>query len=391
MRQQQVIIVGGGIIGLSTAYALLTLGVKQVAVLEQEAVNHQRSSSHGTSRLLRFEYGADIFYSNMVRLSLSRWQQLESITKRTLYTRTGLLVLGTESDEFTQSSYRVLQELNIPTERLTKQYCKQRFPQFAAQANDAITYNTEAGILHASTCLQTLRDLIIDLGGTISESCRVTHITNDGTLRPVRLCTSTGDELTADRVVLATGAWVHGLLADLHLPVRLTRQYLLYFAGLPSALFSVNAFPAFITSDDFYGFPMHYSASSKYGPNWLKAASHTFGTQIDPDDILPAEKQEVERAARRLKALLPALEEAELVQVDSCMYDVTPDEDFILDALPYDSRIVFATGLSGHAFKFGLLLGELLSSMVCNIPPSVALDRFQLARFSRRHQEAFVA
>ena len=85
------------------------------------------------------------------------------------------------------------------------------------------------------------------------------------------------------------------------------------------------------------------------------------------------------------------LERAELVQVDSCMYDVTPDEDFILDCLPYDPRVVFATGLTGHGFKFGLLLGEILSSMVCNTQPPVTLERFQLARFSRLHQAVSVA
>lgn len=391
VRQPPIVIVGGGIVGLSTAYALLTAGVKQVAVLEQEAVNHRRASSHGISRLLRFEYGYDSFYSNMVRLSLARWQQLEHFSRRTLYTPTGLLILGSEHDSFTQPSYRIMQELRMPSERLSRQHCQQRFPQFASHLHDLITYNSEAGILHASTCLHTLRDRIRDLGGHIYESCRVTHIASDNTAHPIRLHTSSGNDLLADRVVLAAGVWVHRLLADLRLPVRLTRQYLLYFAGLPLSSFSVNTFPAFMTDDDLYGFPIHHSSSCEYGPHWFKAASHSFGTAIDPDSILPTEAQEIERVSGKLKALLPALEQAKLVHVDSCIYDVTPDEDFILDYLPYDERIVLATGLSGHGFKFGLLLGELLSSMLCHTPPIVPLDRFRLARFARRHQKVSVA
>jgi monomeric sarcosine oxidase len=391
VRQQQVIIVGAGIVGLSTAYALLAQGVKHVIVLEQEAVDHPRASSHGISRLLRFEYGSDLFYSEMVRLSLGRWKSLERLSKRTLYTKTGLLVLGMENDHFTQPSYHSLRRLDMPVERLTKQYCKQRFPQFASHPNDIITYNSEAGILHASTCLQTLKELIIDLGGSIYESCRVTHIANDSQLHPVRIHTSTGSELAADRVVLATGSWVHRLLAYLHLPVHLTRQYLLYFAGLPVSSFGVNAFPAFMTHDDLYGFPIHSSNVKGYDLNHLKAASHTFGPPVDPDDILPPDQHVINRVVNRLKELLPMLERAELVRVDSCMYDVTPDEDFILDCLPHDPRVVFATGLTGHGFKFGLLLGEILSSMVCNTQPPVALERFQLARFSRLHQAVSVA
>src|SRR6266487_5365387 len=76
LPQQNIVIVGAGIVGLSTAYALLAQGMRNVTVLEQEVVDHARSSSHGFSRLLRFEYGSDAFYSNMVRLSLKRWRTL---------------------------------------------------------------------------------------------------------------------------------------------------------------------------------------------------------------------------------------------------------------------------------------------------------------------------
>nr|HET6904204.1 N-methyl-L-tryptophan oxidase [Ktedonobacteraceae bacterium] len=383
VRQQQVVIVGAGIVGLSTAYALLAQGLKHVIVLEQEAVDHRRAASHGVSRLLRFEYGEQLYYSEMVRRSLDRWHALEHISKRTLYTPTGLLVLGTERDNFAQPSYQVMRELHLPTERLSRQDCQQRFPQFSTQGNDIFTYNAEGGILHASACVQTLKDLIIDLGGTIYESCRVTAITHDNLSRPIRIHTSTGDTLIADQVVLATGAWVHRLLADLRLPVQLTRQYLLHFAGLPSTSFGNHAFPAFITAD-LYGFPLHKSPGCQ-GYSFFKAASHSFGSPIDPDDILPPEERVLARITQSLQDLLPALQEAELVRVDSCMYDVTPDEDFILDHVPYDPRITFATGLSGHGFKFGPLLGEMLGCMVCGLSSPVSLERFQLARFSRQH------
>ena len=262
MRQPPVVIVGAGIVGLSTAYALLSQGVKHVTVLEQEAVDHRRGTSHGISRLLRFEYGSDIWYSEMVRLSLNRWQRLELATQRTLYTRTGLLVLGTEGDNFTQPSYHALRKLNMPVERLSHQLCKQRFPQFTSNSNDIITYNAEAGILHASTCLQTLKEMVLDHGGTIYESCRVTDLSHDNLRRPVRIHTSTGEELLAERVVLATGPWVHRLLADLQLPVRLPRQYLLYFAGLPFSSFGMNTFPAFL-ANDLYGFPLHPTSNRR--------------------------------------------------------------------------------------------------------------------------------
>jgi monomeric sarcosine oxidase len=379
-HQPQIIIVGAGIIGLSTAYALLAQGMRKVTVLEQKAVDHQRGSSHGLSRLLRFEYGPDSLYSEMVLLSLQRWRNLQRTTGRILYTPTGLLMLGTENDNVTGSSYSTLREMGMPTLQISEAQCRQIFPQFDTQGYDMFTYNSEAGVLHASTCLRTLKDLVTDLGGEIYESCRVNRIRSEGQ-QHVGLELSSGDELSADRVVLATGGWVHGLLSDLHLPVRVTRQYLLYFAGLPSSTYSTGAFPAFLAGD-LYGFPIHESCNG-----WVKASSHSFGKTVSPDEVSPPDEHAIAEITRKLLDLLPALSNAQLAHIDSCTYDVTPDEDFILDRVPYDPRIVFATGLSGHAFKFGVLLGELLSSMICETEPVVPLERFRLARFAEREVE----
>jgi monomeric sarcosine oxidase len=389
--QQRVVIVGAGIVGLSTAYALLKRGVRKVIVLEQESVDHARSTSRGPSRLLRFEYGSDALYAWMVQMSLQRWRHLERMTKHTLYTQTGLLLLGTGDDNYTLASHHLLQGMGQPSERLSEQHCRQRFPQFATHNYDVLAYNSEAGILHASTCLRALKSLILDLGGEICEFCRVSRLISDVQAQPVRVHLDSGGEVLGDRVVLATGPWIQRLLGNERLPVHMTRQHLLYFAGLSPTSFGMDTFPAFI-AHDLYGFPLQ-RAGNGGGQMWLKAASHSFGSRIEPDDISAPDEHIVAQVARRLRELLPALRWAELAHVDSCMYDVTPDQDFILDRLPSDPRIVFATGLTGHGFKFGPLLGELLSSMVCDTQPVVPLERFQLARFTQSwvHQGSSVA
>jgi monomeric sarcosine oxidase len=386
--QQRVVIVGAGIVGLSTAYALLKQGMQHVTILEQAEVDHRRSTSHGLSRLLRFEYGADAFYSELVQLSLKRWRTLEHVTRQTLCTSAALLSLGNEGDNFTLPSYYTLRELGLPIERLSRTTCKQFFPQFAVQSYDHFTHNTEAGILHASTCLHTLKQLISDMGGVIQEAQRVTRITHDNQRTPVRVHCRDGETIPGDRIVLALGPWVHRLLGDLRLPIRMTRQYLLYFANLSAASYGIHTFPAFL-SGELYGFPLHTSYAHS-GPSWLKVASHTFGNPIDPDDISPIEERVIAQIKKKVYNLLPDLRYATLAHIDACMYDVSPDENFILDRHPQDPRIVFATGLSGHGFKFGLVLGELLSSLVREAPPPVSMERFQLARLNQySHQAAF--
>ena len=99
--QQRIIIIGAGIVGLSTAYALLKQGERHVTLLEQAAVDHPGGTSHGLSRLLRFEYGSEAHYSRMVQLSLQRWKQLEVAGGRMLYIPTGVLVAGSNEVGFT--------------------------------------------------------------------------------------------------------------------------------------------------------------------------------------------------------------------------------------------------------------------------------------------------
>ncbi|GCE27725.1 N-methyltryptophan oxidase [Dictyobacter alpinus] len=385
MHQQRTIVVGAGIIGLSTAYSLLQQGFHQVTVLEQATVDHNQASSHGMSRLLRLEYGNDAFYSEMVRLSLKRWKQLEQRTHQQLYTPTGVLSLGFDQEEnFTKQSYYTIRELGHSPERLTQHDCAQRFPQFNTQGFDFLTYNLEAGMLHASTCLQTLRACIQDMGGTILEHHQVTAIEHADSQRPIRLKLANGHKMEADQVVVATGPWVHRLLGEeLALPVRLTRQYLLYFANLPIQQFSRYVFPAFM-ADDLYGFPIHTQNQNE--PALLKAASHIFGAPAEPGEVPPVDERVIRQVVRRLYNLIPALRDAELARVESYIYDVSQDEDFILDYLPGDARIVLGTGFTGHAFKFGILLGEMLSSLLTRNESVVPLARFQLSRFAHQWQ-----
>lgn len=394
MYQPHIVIVGAGIVGLSTAYALLKQGIEHVTILEQATVDHARSTSRGPSRLLRFEYGKDAFYSEMVRLSLQRWKELECATKRTLYTQTGLLVLGDEDDNFTLPSYHVLRELGIATQRLSQRACMQRFPQFHTQPYSAFTYNRTAGILHASTCLHVLKQLILDLGGKLCEASRVTRIITGDQPRPLQLVLRSGEEYTADRVVLATGPWVHSLLGELQLPVHLTRQYLLYFADLPASSFCRHSFPAFIAPSvhggDLYGFPLHNSSTS-HDSGWFKAASHIFGEPVDPAEVPTIDEHVISQVRKQLYELVPALQDATLIHVDACMYDVSDDGNFILDSTPADARVVFASGLTGHGFKFGPLLGELLASMVCETEPPISLQHFRMTRFAQPSLQSTIA
>src|SRR5260370_42550114 len=90
--------------------------------------------------------------------------------------------------------------------------------------------------------------------------------------------------------------------------------------------------------------------------------------------------QEVEEVRGLLRRVIPGAAQGRLALVDRCMYDVTPDEDFILDHHPGGVGVVIASGFSGHGFKFGILICELLAALTRDETPPVPLERFRLSR-----------
>jgi monomeric sarcosine oxidase len=371
MGKLTAIVVGGGVMGLSTGCALAASGA-EVTVLERYSLAHDWASSHGLSRAIRHEYGPLAVYTRMVARSLALWEDLAREVGRHLYTETGVLTLGTERDGQTLAGYEVMRAEGLPVERLTPAECEVRFPQFRSGEYDAITYNPTGGMLHASPCLMALAQRLHARGGEVREGVRVARVEPSGT--GGRVILEDGVRLEADRIIVTAGPWVHDVLPELRLPVRSTRQQVCYLDGLPASAFAAGVFPVFLASMEYYGFPLQ-------GPGWLKVASHIFGHDVDPNEPYPPDFFEVRAVREFLRNVIPEAADAALALVDRCMYDVTPDEDFILDMYPGADGIVLGSGFSGHGFKFGILIGQLLAALALNEPPELPLDRFRLSRF----------
>jgi monomeric sarcosine oxidase len=372
--ERSAIVVGGGVMGLGAACALAGRGVR-VTLLERHTVGHDWASSHGLSRAIRHEYGPNRIYTQMVARSLSTWTDLERETGRRLYTETGVLALGQEDDGQTLAGFEVMRGEGLPVERLSPVECAIRFPQFQPAEYTAITWNPTGGMLAASECLVALRERLVARGGTLREGARVTRVEQVGEVARVWL---EGDEtLAAERVVVTAGPWVHTVLPDFAAPVRPTRQQVSYFAGADPALFGVGTFPIFLAEMQCYGFPMH-------GHGLLKIASHVTGATVDPDAGYEPDQEEIAYVRDFIRRVLPKAAGLEVTLVDRCMYDMTPDEDFILDTLPGAPRVIVGSGFSGHGFKFGPLIGEVLAAVALGEEPAFPLERFQLARFAQR-------
>ncbi|MDE3230297.1 MAG: N-methyl-L-tryptophan oxidase [Chloroflexota bacterium] len=384
MAGLKVIVVGGGVMGLAAGCALAGHGA-DVTVLERYTVGHAWASSHGLSRAIRHEYGPHPIYTQMVARSLTLWDELARETGRRLYAETGVLTLGQEDDDQTLAGLDVMRAEGLPAERLTQAECVARFPQFRPDDYSAIIWNPRGGMLYASECLAALAERLAARGGRLREGARVTRVEQAGAGARVtrveqagagaRVTLADGETLTADRVVVTAGPWLADALAGLwQPPIRATRQQVCYFSGADPAAFGVGAFPVFLAEMTCYGFPLQ-------GSGWLKVASHVIGASVDPDAGYVPDDAEIAFVRDFLRRVIPGAAGLELASVDRCMYDMSPDEDFILDHLPGANAVILGAGFSGHGFKFGVLIGELLAALALDQPPEFSLERFRASRF----------
>ena len=373
MAQQRMVVVGGGVMGLATGCALAANPDVAVTVLERFQVGHDWASSHGLTRAIRHEYGDAAIYTEMVARSLPLWAELARETGRALYTETGVLTLGHSDDGHTLPGLEVMCAHGLSTERLTGDECRARFPQFRPDEYDTITWNPKGGMLHASECLGALAERLWARGGVLREGAQVTRVEPDGAGGRVTL--ADGSQLSADRVIVTAGPWAHDVLPGVKLPMRPTRQQVCYFSDLARPeLFAPKRFPVFLVGMNQYGFPLQ-------GPGWFKIGLHAFGETADPNAGYAVDEAQVEAVRDFLRRVIPEAATGRLALVDRCMYDVTPDEDFILDRHPGGAGVIIGSGFSGHGFKFGVLIGEMLAALARGVEPPVPLERFRLSRF----------
>jgi sarcosine oxidase len=154
-----------------------------------------------------------------------------------------------------------------------------------------------------------------------------------------------------------------------------------WFDPVVPAYFADGKFPVFnveVEEGRYYGLPA-------YGIPGLKVGRyHHLGEQIDTPDSWAREPNAGDEAALRAFVERYCPDAAgPLLAAKSCMFTNTPDEHFILDALPGRDRVVIASPCSGHGFKFSPVIGEILADLALDGATRHDIGLFRLARFAK--------
>ncbi len=360
-------VVGAGLLGSATAWALATRGMRPV-LLEQFGLGHARGSSHGATRIFRLSY-PDPGYVRLAVAARSAWARLQAAAGEELLITTG----GLDAGPGAGACAAALDECGVAHSWLTAGQIRGRFPGIAVRPGERMLYQPDAGVCLAGRTVAALQRLARQQGADIRAGCPVLAIEPDGSRALVR--TAHGP-VSATVVVVTAGPWSGRLLAGaVRQPPRLvvTLQRVRYFRPRDSG---PAAWPTMIewlsTGLAWYLVPMHG------GVPGVKVASHAPGPPVDPahGPFTGPDPGRDDQAAAYVRARLPGLDPVPLAP-ETCLYTMTADEDFVLDR---EGPVVAGAGCSGHAFKFGPLLGDILAALALGEPPPADLTRFSLAR-----------
>jgi glycine/D-amino acid oxidase-like deaminating enzyme len=369
----RVVVVGAGVFGTWTAHHLSEAGA-EVTLVDAYGPGNSRSSSGDETRIVRCGYGPDRIYSSMARASLQQWRALDARTGTgLLWHACGVLWLAAGSDAYTAATHRVLQDDGHACEVLEKSELQRRFPEIDASGIEVALLEPGCGVVLARRGVRVLAGDLERRGVRIVRAL-VQVRAGAGGGAPDAIAFADGSRISADRFVFACGAWLPGLFPlVLDGRIRPTRQVVVYFGtAAGDRRFESPRWPAWID------FPAGIYGTPDIDGRGVKVGIDEHGPPIDPDtaDRL-ADAASVEKARAWLARRVPALADAPVIESRVCQYENTSTGDFLIDRHPEDAHVWIVGGGSGHGFKHGPAVGELVARMVLRDDPTES--RFALA------------
>ncbi|GAB3452122.1 N-methyl-L-tryptophan oxidase [Actinophytocola sediminis] len=382
-----VLVVGAGVVGAATAWALAERGAEVLAV-DANGPTHRYGSSHGESRIYRRAYWEGTTYLPLLNRANELWTELAEIHGDPLLVRTGGVFVGSRESGVVELSRRTARFGGIEHEVLDAAQLAERYPWFGVGDDMTALYEPGAYTVLATRARLAMLDAAVRRRARVRFGDEVAGLRDTGTGVEVRL--RSGETVSCGSVVLATGPWMPGALAAGLEHVLTPMRVPVYWFRVDSRL-GIDGFPAFLyesaAGDVVYGVPEW----SEDGPQ-VKIGFHNRQQRPgDPQNVRPhavPPRSRTEMAAMVARIFTGI--DPEPVRWRQCFYTLTPDGSFVIDRSPVDPRVVHASACSGHGFKFATAVGECAAALALGEPAPVDLSPFTSARFAADHADSAV-
>ncbi len=364
----RVLVVGSGIAGLSTAWALTRRGFA-VEVFEQGQVPNAKASSYDEHRITRHAYGTFDGYARMMPDAFRVYEDLWADLGARHFEPLPLVVLKREDVPWYDASRASMDELDVAHRDIPLGEVAALYPMLET---DGLTGAYEAGGAGVLFPIRILTDLVVHLAGRgvrFHTGTRVDAVDPETATVAVGAATHRGDAL-----VVAAGAWVDRLVPKLKGVAVPSRQAVAFVAPPPDLAEAWARAPVFIDLGLASG---TYTLPPRPGTR-LKVGDHEFTRRGDPDGDRLATDADVERLFRAAALSYRDFARYTVLERKACFYTVTEDESFIAEAI--GARGYVLSACSGHGFKLGALMGEGVARVIAGERTRDELPRWAAGR-----------
>jgi sarcosine oxidase len=347
------IVVGAGGMGSMACWQLAKAGLRTLGI-EQFGIGHKLGSSHGETRIIRKAYFEHPDYVPLLQHAYKMWAELERDVGRKLFVRSGLLIAGDpHSSAIIQGIDRSARQFNLDVTSPSHQ--SSRFSRLSIPPGWELRYEDDAGYLLVEDAVMAAADCARRFGAEIEENARVLSWSHNGKYFDVE---TTSGIFASEKLVICGGAWTAKILPAENLPITARRVVVHWYQDPKHAYGEDSGMPCFgiDTAAGFvYGFPGRVGGL-------VKAGLHVPGEILhDPGQVnRTVASDEHELLSHYLQQHLPLLS-PKPAQSQTCIYEMTPDEHFIIDQSKDIPGLSFACGFSGHGFKFASAVGHILA------------------------------
>lgn len=355
------IVVGGGIMGLATAWALARSG-HDVELFEQGPLPNPLASSMDEHRLIRHPYGDYLGYARMIDDAYAAWDLLWTDLGQRLYAPTGTLALTGNGADWAERSAQSLAKLGRTMTPLAVTDLPRRFPLLDNKGVEHAYWIETGGVLFAQDIVTALARHLADRAGVILHLHTPVRAVD---LDKGRIVTESGTTHSADIVVVSAGAWVERLLPALQGRLTPSRQIVIYFDLPDDQRAKWAKGPMVIDKTGEVGLYLVPPAEGR----GMKVGDHEFSRSGDPAGGRDAREDEVAPLIERCRSLLKGFDRWRINRLKVCFYTVTDDERFVVEKQGAKGWVM--SPCSGHGFKFGALMGhELARTLVDGRDPA---------------------
>ena len=364
-----VVVIGGGVVGLSTAYHLARAGVTDVVLIEKDELGSGSTSKAAGGVRAQFSDAVNI---ELGARSLHAFETFKATFGQEIdLQQVGYLFLLEKPEHVAafEKNVALQNELGVPSRLIDVSEAKALSPLVSTEGLLAAAYSPRDGHCTPESVVNGYAGAARRAGARLVRNCAVTEIASSGgTITDV--LTDQGS-IATDTVICAAGAWSRGLgaMVGVELPVDPLRRQILTTAPMPGldprTPFTID----FSTSFYFHG----------EGQGLLLGMSdpdETPGFKLtESDEWLAGLGLAIERRA-------PDLSAVGLRAGWAGLYEMTPDHNALVGEADGPSRFLYATGFSGHGFLMGPAIGEVMRDLYLGRSPVVDVGPLTADRFA---------